>query len=241
MLSVEATHELADGAHGGGERELKFVLPSARAHIARSWLDRLCRRDAEYPAAVVWTIYYDTPQLSSLGEKVNSDYLKRKVRVRWYSDLDGTVSGPAFVEAKSRIGNRRFKSRARLGLAAAEIAQWHLQDHRLLAFPSLLQEHGIRGRELWQPLMLIRYRRDRFIERSSGSRVSLDSEITPVAVNPRFVSLAAPLPLPAAVLEVKGAADELPPVLRGLLQLGIRERSFSKLFAVYAHVTGRVF
>ena len=241
MVSAAATRELAHNAIAGSERELKFLLPSARADIARRWLDRVCRRDAEYPSAVVWTIYYDTPHLASLGEKINSDYLKRKIRVRWYSDLNGTVSGPAFVEAKSRVGNRRIKARAVLAFPAAEIARWGLQDRRLLAFPLLLQEHGINARELWQPLMLIRYRRDRFVDRSSGCRVSLDSEIAPVAVNPRFVSAAAPVRLPSAVLEVKGPADELPPALRGLLQLGIRESSFSKQLAVYMHLTGQMY
>ena len=83
----------------------------------------VCRRDPEFPAAVVWTIYYDTPALVSLGEKINSDYLKRKIRVRWYSDLEGRVSGPAFVEAKLRMGTRRSKVRARLPYPADEIAQ----------------------------------------------------------------------------------------------------------------------
>ena len=86
------------------ERELKFTLPAARAHLARRWLERCCRRDPEFPAAVVWTIYYDTPALLSLGEKINSDYLKRKIRVRWYSDLDGRSPGrrsskPSFASA----------------------------------------------------------------------------------------------------------------------------------------------
>ena len=241
MVSAEATRERAREDAAAGERELKFVLPSARAGIARSWLDRMCRRDEQYPAAIVWTIYYDTPHLLSLGEKINSDYLKRKIRVRWYSDLVGTVSGPAFIEAKSRVGNRRVKARVVLAEPAAEVATWTLQDRRLLGFPLLLQEHGISARDLWQPLMLIRYRRDRFVDRSTRTRVSLDAEIAPVAVNPRFVSGAAPTPLPSAVIEVKGAADELPTALRGLLQLGIREQSFSKLLAIYMHMTGQMF
>jgi hypothetical protein len=239
MVSAEATRELAREALAG-ERELKFALPASRAGIARGWLDRVSRRDAKYPAAIVWTIYYDTPQLTSLREKINSDYLKQKIRVRWYSDLEGTASGPAFVEAKLRVGNRRLKARVKLGVPAADIAQWDLQDRRLLAFPLLLEAHGISARDLWQPLMLIRYRRDRFVDRSSGSRVSLDAEIAPVAVNPRYVSAVAHGPLPSAVLEVKGSSDELPVALRGLLQLGIRERSFSKLLAVYTHMTGQM-
>jgi hypothetical protein len=242
MVTPEATGIVAapPPAPRDGERELKFVVPDGRVDVARRWLERICRRDPEFPAAVVWTIYYDTPQLASLGEKINSDYLKRKIRVRWYSELQAGAAGPAFVEAKARVGNRRFKVRARLRYPAEELARWDLQDPRLKGVPLLLQEHGISARELWQPVMLIRYRRDRFIEPLSGSRISLDSDIAGVAVNPTFVSAADLTSVGLSVLEVKGAVDELPPALRGLLALGIRKRSFSKFLAVYAHMTRRV-
>ncbi len=154
-----------------------LCLPDSRTSRAAG-SKVLCRRDPEFPAAVVWTIYYDTPALVSLGEKINSDYLKRKIRVRWYSDLDGRVSGPAFVEAKFRMGTRRSKVRARLPYPADEIAGWDLQDPRLLSFPLLLREQGVLHQGSWQPMMLIRYRRDRFIEPLTDSRVSLDADIS---------------------------------------------------------------
>ena len=63
--------------------------------------------------------------------------------MRWYSDLDGRVSGPAFVEAKLRVGTRRSKVRAQLPYPADELARWDLQDPRLLRFPLLLREQGM--------------------------------------------------------------------------------------------------
>jgi hypothetical protein len=241
MLIPDATHDVAARpAPSLGERELKFTLPAGRAPLARRRLDSLCRRDPEFPSAIVWTIYYDTPALASLGEKLNSDYLKRKIRVRWYSDLDGRAAGPAFVEAKLRVGSRRSKVRATLPYAAGEIAKWDLQESRLLHLPLLLREHGVLGQDSWQPMMLIRYRRDRFIEPLTQSRVSLDAEIGAVRVNPRFLSAMDRSPLATAVLEVKGASDELPAVLRSLLALGLRKQSFSKLLVVYAHLTHNV-
>jgi VTC domain len=238
MLSPEATQDVAARpAPGAGERELKFTLPSGRAHLARRRLESLCRRDPEFPSAIVWTVYYDTPALASLGEKLNSDYLKRKIRVRWYSDLAGRVTGPAFVEAKMRLGTHRSKVRARVPYPADEIARWDLQDPRLLGLPLLLREHGILGQGSWQPMMLIRYRRDRFIEPLTQSRVSLDTDIVASAVNPRFQSVTDRSPLATAVLEVKGRCDELPPALRPLLSLGMHKRSFSKFLVVYAHMT----
>lgn len=220
-----------------GERELKFILPAGRADFARRRLESLCRRDPEFPSALVWTIYYDTPSLVSLGEKLNSDYLKRKIRVRWYSDISGHVSGPAFVEAKLRLGNRRSKARARLPYPADEIATWDLQDKRLLSVPLLLREHGVLDQESWEPLMMIRYRRDRFIDPLTHSRVSLDADISAIAVNPRHVPHIDPSPLATAVLEVKGASERLPATLQSLLPLGIRKSSFSKLHMLYAHAT----
>ena len=236
MRISEATRDVAARpAPSAGERELKFTLPAARVHLARRRLENVCRRDPKFPAAVVWTIYYDTPALVSLGEKVNSDYLKRKIRVRWYSDLDGRVSGPAFIEAKLRIGTRRAKVRARLPYPAEDVSRWELQDTRLQSLPLLLREHGILGQDAWQPMMLIRYRRDRFVEPLTRSRVSLDAEIAASEANRRFLSRMDGSPLAIAVLEVKGAGDDLPAALRPLLSLGMRKRSFSKFLAVYAH------
>ncbi len=207
----------------------------------RRRLESICRRDREFPAAVVWTVYYDTPALVSLGEKINSDFLKRKIRVRWYGDVDGLVSGPAFVEAKLRIGTKRLKVRERLPFPADEIARWELQDPRLRRFLSLLRNHGVLGQESWLPMMVIRYRRDRFIEPLSRSRVSLDSDIAAVEINSRFLAIGDLSPLQTAVLEVKGTEDRLPPALQALLPFGLHKRSFSKFLAVYAHTMRRVF
>jgi len=240
MLSPEARDIAARPVPNENQRELKFILPDGRVDLARGWLERICRRDPEFPAAVVWTIYYDTSGLISLSEKINSDYLKQKIRVRWYSDLDGRAAGPSFVEAKLRVGTRRTKVRARLPYPAEELAGWDLQDPRLRALPMRLQEHGILARDFWQPVMLIRYRRDRFIEPLSRSRVSLDADIASAAVNPTFLSAADYTALGSAVLEVKGPGDELPLALRSLLQLEIRKSSFSKYLRVYSHMTRRL-
>lgn len=238
MRISQATRDVAPlPAPGADERELKFTMPAGRVHLARQRLESLCRRDPEFPSAIVWTIYYDTPALVSLGEKLNSDYLKRKIRVRWYSDPGGRVTGPVFVEAKMRVGTRRLKARARLPYPAEDVASWDLQDPRLRDAPLRLRDHGILGQDAWQPMMLIRYRRDRFIEPLTSSRVSLDTDISAAAVNSRFVPVADSSPIATAVLEVKGRSDELPAVLRPLLALGMYKRSFSKFLVLYAHMT----
>ena len=241
-MSTAATPNVAAWpAPADGDRELKFVFPNARLDHARRWLGALCRRDAAFPEALVWTLYSDTPALQLLGEKINSEYLKRKVRLRWYSDLDGNPSGPAFMEAKMRTGNRRSKVRVRLAHPADELARWPVQDARFRTFPALLRPHGVLDAENWQPIVQLKYRRDRFVEPASRARVSLDGDIAATEVNPAICSVADPSPLRVAVLEVKGGVDELPLALRPMLQLGARKTSFSKFMAVYLHMTRRVF
>jgi hypothetical protein len=144
------------------------------------------------------------------------------------------------VEAKLRVGNRRSKVRARLPYSAEELAQWDLQDPRLSSFPLLLREQRILTREAWHPMMLLRYRRDRFTEPISRSRVSLDSDIAGVAVNRTFLSVTDTRAVGVAVLEVKGASSVLPLAMRPLLQLGLHKRSFSKFLVVYSHIARRV-
>jgi hypothetical protein len=241
MLSTFGRAE-PDAASLLGDHELKFTLPEGRVDLARRWLHSICRPDRQFPAALVWTIYYDTPDLATLGEKINSDYLKQKIRLRWYSNLPGGPSFPcaeAFIEAKLRIGNRRTKVRIRAPYAADDLATWDLQDPRYQQFPQLLREQGVLTHDLWQPVLQLRYRRDRFLEPISRARVSLDARIAAVAVNPRFVAYADDSPLDVGVLEVKGRADELPLALRGMVQLGARKWSFSKYLAAYTHAIRR--
>lgn len=221
------------------ERELKFVLPASRADAAAGFLAALCAPDSEYPRALVWTVYYDTPDVRSLGEKADSDYLKMKLRVRWYGELSGRPEGPVFVEAKYRVGSRRDKVRARLDVAADEIAAWPLDDVRFAALPRALAPAGVRIGPEWRPVLRLRYERQRFVERATGTRVSLDRDITAEAVNPGMLAPVNAGALAVAVLEVKGREDRLPRVLEPLLHLGARQGSLSKYVAVYDHVRRR--
>ncbi len=218
------------------ERELKFVLPAGRAAAAGAFLATICAPDSEYPRALVWTVYYDTPDARSLGEKVDSDYLKMKLRVRWYGDAADQPSGAAFIEAKYRVGSRREKVRGVLDVDGPTLAGRPLEDKRFEALPRALAQAGVVLGPEWRPVVRLRYERRRFIERTTGARISLDRDITAEAVNPRQLSSLNLGPLPVAVLEVKGRGDSLPRALQPLLHLGARQGSLSKYAAVYDHV-----
>jgi len=71
-----------------------------------------CRNDPEFPRNIIASIYYDTRGWKFLREKVDSDYLKTKVRVRWYHNPETLeLEENAFIEVKSKTGAPRSKFR----------------------------------------------------------------------------------------------------------------------------------
>lgn len=224
------------------EHELKFTLPQARVPIVLRWLRSVCRPDETYAPAFVWSIYYDTATWRALAEKLNSDYLKTKVRLRWYSAFDAPPGdGPSFAEAKFRVGSRREKVRVRTTWPASWLSAAPLEDPELWRLADWVRPHGVLLHEVHHPMLTIRYRRYRFVEPVSGTRISLDTDILVPAANRRFVSSSNRAPLPVAVVEVKGTTTELPRALHALVHLGCRRRSFSKYSAAYQHLTRNQF
>lgn len=229
-----ASREADRDALPRADLELKFVGERWRATAALRWLRLACRPDPAFPESTVFTIYYDTPALDCLAEKRNSDYLKRKIRLRWYRVGD-QVTDPAFLEVKSRIGSRREKRRVPMPFRSAWPTCGSLDIPSLRRVLGFLRPAGLAAADDYRPVLLVRYRRRRFIEPHTGSRVSLDSDIHAPAVS-RAVGLAPnPLPLPMTVFEFKGRRDHLPESLRVLTTLGYRKASFSKYAACYDH------
>ena len=220
--------------------EQKFVLPAHKSDLLIAALGRCCSPDPEFPVGIVSSIYYDTAELHFLYEKVDSDYLKTKVRVRWYSEVGtGTAIGNAFVEAKYRVGSRRRKVRQATDISGDWLKQQPLTRSDLIRIPDQLRRSGVRLRQPLQPLITVSYERHRFVEPVSGVRVALDRRITTDAVNPRLAVAKGHHPLPVAVFEIKGRSRGLPERLRVVTRLGCRRGSFSKLSSCFEAVTWR--
>lgn len=213
------------------ESELKFVLPQYRAGKILDWLEHTCLADPSYPQAVVSSIYYDSLRWNAVSEKVNSTYLKTKVRLRWYEDTAN--SDVSFAEVKYKTGNRRFKERIETPWKGAWLASVPLDDPVLMDIPRLLCAHSISLEQSVFPAFLIRYRRYRFLEPISDTRISLDVEITVPQVNSQRLPMSNPAVLGTAVCEIKGALFELPQNLSPLLLMGCQQASFSKYLAAY--------
>ena len=208
------------------ERELKFVLAEAQATGALGLLRALCRPDPRYRAARVSTIYYDTPGLQLLGEKLDSDFFKLKVRLRWYESQDPDAA--SFLELKSRVGAMRHKARVATPLKGRWLDGASLEDRALIDVLALAQPLGTPLPMPLMPAVVVRYLRHRFIEPISGARVSLDTGIEAPRARRGLFHAGGGVRFDMAVLEIKGQDDELPRSLRPLAHLGIRRAAFSK-------------
>lgn len=220
------------------EYELKFALPEGLAPAVGAWLGTFCQPHPQFHEATVTSVYYDDPEWSLLGEKLNSDFFKRKLRLRWYHAPGVPLSeSPAFIEGKFKIGARREKLRIRLD-APAEVFDRAPLDAELFHHPlRLLQEQGIAGVTRMQPAFQISYRRLRFVHPFSFSTFCLDCRITAPRVHPLRFRGGSPEPLPWAVFEQKGHLDRLDPLLDGLRRYRLRQTAFSKYLNCFYHLT----
>lgn len=219
------------------EHEVKYVFSNHWVTPVVRWLQHICRIDPEYPHNIVSSIYYDTKDWRFLQEKVNSDYLKTKLRVRWYCEPDNRVSpGAAFIELKSKVGAPRTKFRMKAPYASQWFADTPLEDQQLLEIPQLLRSQGVFLESPVFPAFIVQYERYRFIEGISGARVCVDCNISAPKVNSYMLPESHPLPIQTAVLEIKGHLEGLPNVLSQLTAFGCRKSSFSKYSACYQKI-----
>ncbi len=241
-ICLLATASEKEFSHASTEHETKFVLDNHRAQILINWLNHRCTPDPQYPKGIVNSIYFDTPDWQFLGEKINSDFLKTKVRLRWYSDMDGsTPDESAFVEVKYKIGAARKKYRKQTDLSAQWLSNANLNSPKLGEVPFMLIREGIMAPSRLLAAFKIAYKRFRFIEPVTSARLSVDYDISAPAVNHQMIGRNNPFVLRNAVFELKGSEQQLPHVLHQLTALGCRKDSFSKYSMCYQKITGTHF
>lgn len=221
------------------EREIKYLLPAGRSSSLRAWLRSITTPDRTYPPALVCTTYYDTPALSLLGEKIDSDYLKTKIRVRWYASLKGDSSGsPVFAEVKDRVGGARGKIRVKLDVDPVELSRTPLHAGTWLRLLDPLRAEAPTIASRLEPMLSITYARYRYKDELTAARLTIDENIAATAVNRTRLTGRVPARLPSAILEYKGARENLPSHLAAAVRFEARRGSCSKYLACYQLATG---
>jgi hypothetical protein len=244
--------------------EQKFYVPPQTVFLALALLRRTCRPDPDYPGDQVNSLYFDTSDLDEHQKSDNGDFAKDKVRIRWYglkhdphltscsphsleqeeghSAAELEEEMPVWLELKSRRGFASTKQRLRLTVPAEALAYRTLPKG--IVSPQTLSGtiagFGFFPRRPLVPVVAISYERRRFVEPSTGFRVSIDSHIRSSTVMCGLGIGERGLELPGAVVEVKGSIFEVPLPLRPLREIGSSWTRYSKYSSsLDAHASAR--
>ncbi|MBN1124008.1 MAG: VTC domain-containing protein [Sedimentisphaerales bacterium] len=210
--------------------ERKFYLPSSAIPFATHLLIHCCPADRQYPRGTIHSVYYDTLDLEHFNDSVQGDHSRKKVRIRWYDDPQATSSADIFVELKSKRGYAGTKYRKMFSVASQRLDLSALRDN-MIPYPTLLQtisEFGYRPQSLLYPMVLISYRRLRFIDMLTGTRISLDWNIRSRLIGSQYDRREGWLSMEGGIIEIKGHSMDLPPRLQSIRSLGTDWSRYSK-------------
>lgn len=212
---------------GRSRLEIKYVLAGAYASLAREWLDHHAAPDPRFEHNMIHSLYFDTLSLEAFDRKMGSDFLKWKLRLRWYTDeSQSRFSDQAFLEAKCKEGCVSRKTRVPLDM---DVESLHRDPFARAAALNPAAHLALPARSPLIPLAVVHYCRRRYIDMSSGARMALDERIEGQAAD-LFPFRQRSCRLDSAVLEVKGPqARGLTPAFYALQELtGARKQAFSK-------------
>jgi hypothetical protein len=211
--------------------ERKFFIQPTKAAFARSLLSHICLPDSRYPQGTISSLYFDTPELDNFQKSDNGDYEREKIRIRWYDNTEvsnGMV--PVYLELKSKRGFASRKQRRRILVPAERLKKISpgntIMDRNVIS--STLSGFGCFSRGPLIPVILITYKRLRFIEILTGVRLSFDWKVCSVIKSPILGHSRTNLMLEGGIIEVKGPSMEIPESLRSINYLGTDWTRFSK-------------
>jgi hypothetical protein len=209
--------------------ERKIVISPRFAGYVVAWLQHACLPDPVYPRNLVNSLYLDTPDMDSYYECLNGDIYKNKIRLRWYDRADRDKDVLAYIEIKSKKGYCTSKKRQPVKIPGAlltsnEITGPLIQSELDRALPEL----GYTSYKPLRPVIIISYRRCRFLDPLSGASMAYDQQITSQMVGSGIAVWSPALELQTTVLEIKNNSMTTPAVIRGLRNIDLGWGAFSK-------------
>jgi hypothetical protein len=209
--------------------ETKYLFPAGQKEVVLDWLEHVYLRDPHFYSGIVSTIYYDTPDLCLYDEKRNGDFLKCKVRLRWYGDmheLHEDSDMKCFLEIKQKYGTLSQKRRIEIDIASKRLND-PFSDDEILGLPSRISEMGYTPPGILVPLLVVRYERKRYVDSDRSSRIATDFDICCTQSNKSFLPSTTPVHLSLGVMEIKGANHSIP-MRFGFLNRYLKRSAFSK-------------
>jgi hypothetical protein len=208
--------------------EQKFLFARRLLPLIKAHLKHVLQPDPVFSEGRISSVYYDTPSFDYYQEKRASEFLKTKIRLRWYGEPAASDSDvKCYLEVKEKEGSTRNKQRVAVDVPASVLADRELRAAPLAMIPQLLAASGHSFDGPLVPILIVQYERTRFLEPSTGARIAVDVDIQCPAVNTMFVRAHPPVFLDVCVLEVKSSDKELPHWMAAIRHY-VRRDAFSK-------------
>lgn len=197
---------------------------------AMALLEANCAHDDWFAEGYVNSIYFDTPGYGAYWEKANGDNIKTKIRIRWYGHAEELKEEvPVFIEVKGRLGSARRKMHCEAKAPRSLIIATPFETPELTDYLiSMAYDLKIPISPLWRPVCCISYRRRRYFDTPSISRVSIDWDIRADRFNKLLFPWAMPVVLDRMVCEFKNSEGATPHWADNMQAAGLRFGSFSK-------------
>jgi hypothetical protein len=157
-------------------KEIKFALSHADVDKLRNLFEVNChRRIYNESVSTVRSIYFDDALLSACQDNLDGMGLRRKVRLRWYDDLQpGTTF---FFEIKWRRG--RVTGKHRLQLESEEPLGQLTYKQIVAGLEKVIPAEFLGDVFVYcEPTVLVQYQREHFASDDGALRVTLDYDIT---------------------------------------------------------------
>lgn len=123
-----------------------------------------------YPARIVNSIYFDTPNLRDVWDNINGYGLRKKIRIRWYNDLNNSN---VYLEEKKKINFLTQKKTELLGKFSnyEEFKKYFQKDlsNKINIF--------INKKLNLKSTLFVQYRRNYFELNNKKLRVTLDQNL----------------------------------------------------------------
>lgn len=210
--------------------ERKFFVRPEKALYAQNLMTRVCLPDGKYPKGKINSLYFDTQDLQEYQKSDDGDYKREKIRIRWYDNpgIEGNV--PVYLELKSKKGFASKKKRRQFIIPAKQIHTYKTGGtilNRNLILQTLAEFNYFPERNL-VPVIMISYQRLRFLDFLSGTRMSLDWQISSVPTYSPIGHFRPSVTLQGSVIEIKGTIIDIPLSLQPLHDACIDWSRFSK-------------
>lgn len=203
--------------------ELKAAIaPKFYSAIANSLASKFERPG--FSQGFVHSLYLtESPRFQEVIDKIDSNFYKKKIRIRAYSDSENGPLSAVFFEIKYKNGYLRTKKRCDFSVYFPKAAQLLKNGATLKDF--FLDFTVLNG---FIPMVYITYERKRFLDVLNQCHLNLDQRLKLVQANPLYFGFKPEIELSFSLLELKSQhLNQCYTSLRQFPQL--KQSSFSKL------------